>query len=74
LGAGREQTACFLSAEPVLSLQQVKAKVFDDVLANLGLFLHPIKEREGGESLSYSWSSQQVVIYILEECAAMLVS
>jgi diketogulonate reductase-like aldo/keto reductase len=59
----------------------VKAKVFDGVLANLGLLLRnfvlpPIKERKGDESLHtvlLSWSSQQEFIYILKECTAVLV-
>jgi hypothetical protein len=68
-------------AKLVLPLGQVKAEVFDDVLENLGFFskklciLPPIKERERGESRPNSppsWSSQQV-IYVLEECATMLV-
>jgi hypothetical protein len=60
----------------------VKPEVFDSTLANLG-FLFGIllpcltqkREKEVSSFLTIlqSWSSQQKVIYILEECAAMLV-
>jgi hypothetical protein len=60
----------------------VKAKVFDSVLANLGLFPRdsvsclPYKRKEKAHpfhTVLLSWYSQQEVMYILEECAAMLV-
>jgi hypothetical protein len=62
----------------------VKAKIFDSVLANLGLFPRdfasclPLKKRKEKACPFHivlpSWSSQKEVIYVLEECAAMLVS
>jgi hypothetical protein len=60
----------------------VKPEVFDSVLANLSLlsgsliFCFPQKgEKEASSfhTILLSWSSQQKVIYILKECAPMLV-
>jgi hypothetical protein len=75
-GAG---SLCPLRAEPVLSQGQVKAEVFDSVLAFFLQTLYPasIKEKEGGSSLLFNppkLVQQQEVIYILEKCAAVLVS
>jgi hypothetical protein len=68
-----------LRAKPVLPLGQVKAEVFDSVLAFFLQTLYPasIKEKEGGSSLLFNppkLVQQQEVIYILEKCAAVLVS
>jgi hypothetical protein len=57
-----------LRAKPALPLEQVKAKVFDSVLANVASFLEtlpPIKEKGGGVDFHIvlmSWSNQQEVI------------
>jgi hypothetical protein len=60
----------------------VKPKVFDNILANLGFlsgnFLSFLPQKGEKEASSFhtillSSSSQQKVIYILEECATMLV-
>jgi hypothetical protein len=72
-----------LRAETVLLLGQVKAEVFDSILANLSLlprdFVSCFTYRRKEESCPFhivlsSWSTQQEVIYILEENAAMLVN
>jgi hypothetical protein len=71
-----------LRAKPVLSLGQMKAKEFNSVLANLGLFPRdfisclPQKKKKGCSLhiVFSSWSSQQEVIYVLEESAAVLFS
>jgi hypothetical protein len=72
-----EQTVCFLS-EPSLHCPEV----FDSILANLSLLLGNLisylpqkgeKEVNSFHTILLSWSSQQKIIYILEECAAMLV-
>jgi hypothetical protein len=70
-------------AKPALPLRQVKTEVFDSVLANMGLFPRDFvscfpyyKRKEKAlpfHSVLLSWSSQQEVIYILEEYAAVLV-
>jgi hypothetical protein len=61
----------------------VKPEVFDNILANLGFLsgnLTPCLPQKGEEEASsfhtvlLSWSSQQKVIYILQEYVAMLVS
>jgi hypothetical protein len=70
-------------AEPALSLQQVKVEVFDGFFSNLSLFLIDIvsclpqkrkKEASPFHTVLLGWFSQQEVIYILEEYAAMQVS
>jgi hypothetical protein len=59
----------------------VKPKVFDSILASLSLLSGNLisclpqkgeKEANSFHTIILSWSSQQKVIYILEECAAML--
>jgi hypothetical protein len=61
----------------------VKLEVFDSILANLsflsGNFISCLPQKGEKEASSFhtillSWSRQQKVIYILEECSAMLVS
>jgi hypothetical protein len=61
----------------------VKPKVFDSILANLSFLSGNLmsclsqkgeKEANSFHKILLSWSSQQKVIHILEECAAMLVS
>jgi hypothetical protein len=60
----------------------VKPEVFDNILANLGFLLGNLisylsqkleKKASSFHTILLSWSSQQKVIYVLEECAAMLV-
>jgi hypothetical protein len=60
----------------------VKPEVFDSILANLGFLSGNLisclpQNREKGASsfhtMLLSWCRQQKVIYILEECATMLV-
>jgi hypothetical protein len=60
-----------------------EAKVFDNILANLGFLFGNLiscllqkgeKMASSFHAILLSWSSQQKVIYMLEECAAMLVS
>jgi hypothetical protein len=60
----------------------VKPEVFDGILANLSFLLGNLifclpqkgeKEVSSFHTIFLSWSSQQKVIYLLEECAAMLV-
>jgi hypothetical protein len=60
----------------------VKPKVFDSTLANvnllsenlISLFLQKGEKANSFHTILLSCSSQQKVIYVLEECAAMLVS
>jgi hypothetical protein len=61
----------------------VKAEVFDSILANLSFLFRNLivgLPQKGEKKVSsfhttlLSWSSQQKVIYVLEECAPMLVS
>jgi hypothetical protein len=61
----------------------VKSEVFDNILENLGFLSGNIisclpqkgeKEASFFHTILLSWSSQQKVIYILEEFAATLVS
>jgi hypothetical protein len=61
----------------------VKSEVFDSILANLSFLsrnlISCLPQKGDKESSSFhiillSWSSQQKVIYVLEECAAMLVN
>jgi hypothetical protein len=60
----------------------VKPEVFDSILANLGFLSGNLisclsqkgeKEANSFHTILLSWSSQQKAIYILEECAPMLV-
>jgi hypothetical protein len=60
----------------------VKPEAFNNILANLDflsgnlIFCLPQKEKKEVSpfhTILLSWSSQQKVIYVLEECAAMLV-
>jgi hypothetical protein len=60
----------------------VKPNVFDSILANLSILSGNLtsclpqkgeKEASSIHTILLSWSSQKKVIYILKECAAMLV-
>jgi hypothetical protein len=60
----------------------VKPEIFDSILANMGFLLEDLiscllqkgeKEASSFQTILLSWSSQQKAIYVLEECAAMLV-
>jgi hypothetical protein len=60
----------------------VKSELFDNILANLVFLLGNLifcLPQKGEKEVSFfhtiflNWSSQQKVIYTLEECAAMLV-
>jgi hypothetical protein len=71
-----------LRDQSMLSMRQVKPEVSDSILANLGFLLENLisclsqkeeKEESSFHTIFLSWSSQQKVIYILEESAAMLV-
>jgi hypothetical protein len=70
-----------LRDKPALPVGQVKAEVFGSVLSNLGLFPRdfvsclPQKRKEviSFHTVLLCWSKQQKFMYILEECAAMLV-
>jgi hypothetical protein len=61
----------------------VKPEIIDSILENLSFHLGNLiscllkkgeKEVSSFHTILLSWFSQQKVIYILEECAAMLVS
>jgi hypothetical protein len=60
----------------------VKPEVFDSILENLSFLSGNLisclpqngeKEISSVHTILLSWSSQQKVIYILKECAAMLI-